>query len=170
MTVAAEKVVSIDYTLRGDDGQTIDSSEGRAPLDYLHGAQNIVPGLERELEGKAEGDQILVSVAPTEGYGDYDPKNVFEVPRSQFAESQAIEPGMRFQAQTPEGVTSFLVKEVGEDSVKLDGNHPLAGATLHFDVTVRAIRDASPEEVEHGHVHQSGGCCGGNGGGSCGCH
>ncbi len=172
MTIAAEKVVSIDYTLRNNNGEIIDSSEGRAPLDYLHGARNIVPGLEKELDGKAEGDSLKVAVAPADAYGEYDDSNVFDVPRTQFPEGQEIEAGMRFSAQTPEGPASFLVKDVAGDSVKLDGNHPLAGETLNFDVTVRGVRDATAEEIAHGHVHQKGeegGCCGGHGNGGCGC-
>lgn len=164
MTIAAEKVVSIDYTLRGNDGNVIDSSEGRAPLDYLHGARNIVPGLERELDGKVEGDSFQVSIPPADAYGEYDEGHVFDVPKTQFPEGQPIEPGMRFSAQTAEGPASFLVKSVSDDSVQLDGNHPLAGETLNFEVTVRGVRDATAEEIAHGHVHQKGhSCCGGHG-------
>lgn len=157
MKIEKNKVVSIDYKLTGSDGQVIDSSEGREPLAYLHGNGNIVSGLEEALEGKTTGDMLNVSVPPEKGYGLRDEAKTVEVPKDKLQGVQEINPGMQFQAQTPEGPQIFTVSKVGETSVTLDGNHPLAGATLNFDVQVREVRDASAEEVSHGHVHGPGG-------------
>jgi FKBP-type peptidyl-prolyl cis-trans isomerase SlyD len=157
MKIEKNKVVSIDYKLTGGDGQPIDSSEGREPLAYLHGNGNIVVGLEEALEGKATGDAVNVSVAPEKGYGVRDETKLIEVPRDKLKGAGEIQPGMQFQAQTPEGAQIFTVSKVAETSVTLDGNHPLAGATLNFAVTVREVREATEEEVSHGHVHGPGG-------------
>ncbi len=157
MKIQKNKVVSIDYKLTGTDGQCIDSSEGGDPLSYLHGNGNIVCGLEEALEGKAAGDVVTVSVPPEKGYGVRDEAKRVEVSRDKLKGASEIKAGMQFQAQTPGGVQIFTVSQVAETSVTLDGNHPLAGATLNFDVTVRDVRDATPEEVAHGHVHGPGG-------------
>lgn len=157
MKIEKNKVVSIDYKLTGSDGQVIDSSQGREPLAYLHGNENIVAGLEEALEGKAAGDAVNVSVAPEKGYGVRDEAKLVEVPKDKLQGADEIRPGMQFQAQTPEGAQVFTVSKVAETSVTLDGNHPLAGATLNFDVTVREVREATDEEVSHGHVHGPGG-------------
>ncbi len=156
MGIGKDKVVSINYTLRDDDGKVIDTSEGREPLAYLHGARNIVPGLEAALEGKNIGDQVHVAVEPAGGYGDRDDRMVQTVPRAAFGENK-VETGMQFQAQTPAGARVVTVVDVQGDEVTVDGNHPLAGRTLNFDVTIVEVRDATPEEREHGHVHGPGG-------------
>jgi FKBP-type peptidyl-prolyl cis-trans isomerase SlyD len=157
MEIEKNKVVSIDYKLTGSDGQVIDSSEGRDPLAYLHGNGNIVSGLEEALEGKATGDEVRVSVPPEKGYGTRDEAKMVEVSKDKLQGAAEINPGMQFQAQTPNGPQIFTVSKVEESSVTLDANHPLAGATLNFDVTVRDVRDATTEEVSHGHVHGPGG-------------
>ena len=158
MQVSKDKVVSIDYTLTNNQGQVIDSSQGRAPLAYLHGNNNIIPGLEKELEGKNVGDQLKVAVRPEEGYGNHDPQMVQSVPKTAFKGVDNIQPGMQFQAQGPGGQTRVVtVTKVDGDNVTVDANHPLAGQTLNFDVTVKEVRDASPDELSHGHVHGPGG-------------
>jgi len=157
MQAVKEKVVSIHYTVKGADGEVIDSSEGRDPLVYLHGAQNIVPGLERALEGKAAGDDLAVTVAPEEAYGQLNESLIQPVPKAQFPEGVEPQIGMQFQAQSEAGPRLVRVVEIAEETVTLDGNHPLAGQTLNFDVSVVDVRDATPEELQHGHVHGPGG-------------
>lgn len=156
MTVTNNVVVSIHYTVRDEDGVQLDSSAGREPLTYLHGANNIIPGLELALEGKQIGDQLQVSIVPAEAYGEYLDHLVESVPRDAFGDN-ALEVGMRFEAQTNQGPVSVVVTSIDEDLVTVDGNHPLAGKSLTFDVTIEGIRDASEEEVAHGHAHGAGG-------------
>jgi len=157
MQVAKNKVVSIDYTLKDDAGEVIDSSEGFEPLFYLHGFDNIVPGLEKALEGKAAGDQVQVSVSPAEGYGERDDSLQQVVPRQAFQGVDDLEVGMQFRAESDEGQQIVTVAAIEGDEVTVDGNHPLAGETLNFDVTIVEVRDATAEEIEHGHVHGPGG-------------
>lgn len=157
MKIEKDKVVSIDYTLTDAESEVIDSSEGGAPLAYLHGNGNLVPGLEKALEGKTTGDSVQVSIPPEEGYGLRDERKMGEVPRSAFAGVPDVQPGMQFQARGPNGTELVTVVAVGNDTVVVDGNHPLAGETLNFDVTVRDVRDATAQELEHGHAHGAGG-------------
>jgi len=157
MQIANNKVVSIHYKLTNDDGDILDSSEGQEPLAYLHGLGNIIPGLENALNGRAVGDKFSVTVAPADGYGERDNEMVQSVPKSAFQGVDQILPGMQFQAQSPEGMQLVTVIDVDGDEVILDGNHPMAGITLTFDVEVTEIRDATAEELEHGHVHGPGG-------------
>lgn len=158
MTINEEQVVSIHYTLTDDSGETLDTSADRDPLQYVHGAQNIIPGLESALEGKAVGDNFEVTLQPSEAYGEFDEELVQQVPLAAFEGVDQIEPGMQFEARSPEGATQVvIVQEVTDDGVVVNGNHPLAGQVLHFDVTVEEVRDATEEEVEHGHVHAPGG-------------
>ena len=157
MAIEKDKVVSIDYTLTGENGQVLDSSEGREPLAYLHGAGNIIPGLEQALEGKNEGDQLNVSIPPDQAYGTRDERMVQPVPRAAFRGVNDIRPGMQFQANTNAGPRLITVVDVAGDQVTIDANHPLAGATLNFDVTIRNVRDATEQEKSHGHVHGPGG-------------
>jgi FKBP-type peptidyl-prolyl cis-trans isomerase SlyD len=154
MTIANGKVVTIHYTLTDENGATIDSSQGGEPLVYLHGADNIIPGLENALNGKNTGDSLDVTIAPENAYGPHVPEMVQEVPRSAFEGVDSIEPGMSFQAAAEDGSTQrVVVTGITDETVTVDGNHPLAGKQLTFDVTVIDIRDASEEEVAHGHVH-----------------
>ncbi|MEW5797496.1 MAG: peptidylprolyl isomerase [Bacteroidota bacterium] len=153
MKIENEKVVSINYTLRNDQGEILDSSDGREPLAYIHGMGNIIPGLESQLNGKSAGDSLKVSVAPIDGYGEYDLAQVVQVSRSQFEGVPELKVGMQFTASSPEGNQIVTITNINDDTVTVDGNHPLAGKTLHFDVTVVDVRNASPDELSHGHVH-----------------
>ena len=153
MEVTKDRVVTIAYTLKDDSGQVLDSSENHGDLEYLHGHQNIVEGLEEALEGKGPGESVETTVEPEKGYGGRHDQLVFTVPRSNMPEGE-LEPGMQFAAQDKEGNQQVVtLVEVADEEVKLDANHPLAGQTLHFDVTVNDVREASDDEVEHGHVH-----------------
>ena len=158
MSIQTNSVVSIHYTLTDDDGVELDSSKGGDPLVYLHGAGNIIPGLENALLGKATGDELKVEVAPAEAYGEYQDGLVQSVPRNLFGEEQEIQVGMRFQAQTDNGPMSVVITDVSDESVSVDANHPLAGKTLHFDVAVAKLRDATEEELARGHPHVGGSC------------
>jgi len=155
MEVKKDRVVTIDYSLRNDAGQLIDSSEGSEPLVYLHGNENLIPGLEKQLEGKNPGDSVACSVAPEEAYGNHDESLVFTVPKSEFGPNTEVAPGMQFEANSDEGSAIVTVVKVNGDEVTLDANHPLAGQTLHFDVKVRDVREATEEELAHGHVHSA---------------
>lgn len=157
MQIANDKVVSIHYTLTNDDGETLDSSAGQEPLTYLHGGGNIISGLENALAGRIVGDKFQVSIPPADGYGEHDNDMIQSVPKSAFEGVDEILPGMQFQAQTPEGMQLVSVIDVEGDQVILDGNHPMAGLTLNFAVEVTEIRDATDEELAHGHVHGPGG-------------
>lgn len=157
MQIAQNSVVAFHYTLTNDEGEVLDSSDGRQPLTYLHGAGNIIPGLEKQLEGREAGEKLNVAVAPEEGYGEVQPQLVQEVPRDAFQGVEAVEPGMQFQAQTQGGPLMVTVTKVEGDTVTVDGNHPLAGQKLNFDVEIAEVREASQEEIEHGHVHGEGG-------------
>lgn len=153
-TAVKNKVVTIHYTLRDDAGEILDSSRDSDPLEYLHGHGGIVPGLERALEGKAVGDKLVVDVAPKDGYGEPSGPGPRAVPRDAFPDDVELEKGLQFFAPGPKGKPiPVWVTEVHADHVHIDTNHPLAGATLHFDVEVMAIRDASKDELAHGHPH-----------------
>ena len=168
MRIAKDHIVSFDYTLTDDTGTVLDASRG-APLAYLHGGRNIIPGLENALEGLTAGDEKKVTVPPAEGYGEFDERLIIKVPAERMG-GHAVQVGMRFHAETNAGLRVLTVKEVKADEVVLDGNHELAGKTLHFAVKVVEVRPATPTELAHGHPHQEGGgCCGGSGGGGCGC-
>lgn len=159
MQIAANTVVSIAYTLKDPEGNVLDSSEGRDPLAYLHGAGNIVAGLEKALEGKSKGDKVQVTVAPEEGYGQRDDKAQQNVPLRKLVgkkEAAAVRAGQRLQVQTNAGVRVVTVVSVRGDYATIDVNHPLAGMTLNFDVEVKDVREATPEEREHRHVHTPG--------------
>lgn len=156
MQAEANKVVSINYILRNDDNQVLDQSAPEAPLVYLHGHNNIIPGLEKELNGKAVGDTITVSVPPAEAYGEYDEGLIQSVPRAMFEGIDQIEPGMQFQAQMGEGVQIVTVKEADDETVTIDANHDLAGQTLHFEANIKDIREATQDELDHGHIHGPG--------------
>jgi FKBP-type peptidyl-prolyl cis-trans isomerase SlyD len=148
------KVVDLSYSLKSSDGKLLDFADSKAPFTYLHGAHQIVPGLENALEGLNIGDKKQVTVDPEEGYGTYNPKLKLVVNRTQFPDDMEIEPGMQFEVETEDGEALVFTVEGNEgDKVQVDGNHPLAGQTLHFDVEVLKIRDATSEELEHGHAH-----------------
>jgi len=155
--IAADSVVLIHYTLKDDDGKVLDSSAGGEPLAYIQGHGNLVSGLEKALEGKSQGNRVEVSLPPEEGYGTRNEALVQRVPKRSLQGAGEIRKGMQFQAQTDEGMRVFTVTAIVGDMVTLDGNHPLADQTLHFDVEVVEVRDATAEELEHGHVHGAGG-------------
>ena len=161
MQISSKKVVSFNYTLTNDAGETIDSSNGGNPMVYLHGAENIIPGLESALDGKVVGDALQVTIEAADAYGEYNDALTEIVPGEMFQGVEKIEVGMQFQAQTSEGVQVVRIAEVNGDSVTVDGNHPLAGERLHFDVAVEEVREASEQELEHGHVHSGDEGCGG---------
>ncbi len=157
MQISQQKVVTISYTLKDDDGQVLDTSEGREPLVYLHGANNIIPGLESALDGKGAGDTLSVRIAPEQAYGLRDDNMQQDVPREMFGDMD-VKVGAQYHAAGPDGQPVVVtVIATDDESVTVDGNHPLAGQHLNFDVTVLEVRDASEEEVSHGHAHGPGG-------------
>ncbi len=184
MTISKDSVVTIEYTLTDDQNEVLDSSEGMGPLEYLHGHNNLIPGLEKELEGKKAGDSFKTTVAPADAYGEFQKELVVEVDRSQFPDDVEITEGMQFEAGGPDGSHVVTVTAVNDQKITVDANHPLAGETLHFDVKVVSIREATEDEKtngldqgcgcgcgddcdcddeECGHEHGHGGCgCGGH--------
>lgn len=155
--IANDTVVSFHYTLTNSEGDVLDKSNNE-PLAYLHGHHNIIPGLEKEMAGKTVGDKFSVTVAPEDAYGEYLPEAVQEVPRANFQGVENIEVGMQFQSQTEDGhVMLVTVKSVDDNTVVVDGNHPLAGVTLIFDVEIVEVREATTDEIAHGHAHGVGG-------------
>lgn len=153
MQIADRTVASFHYTLTNDGGEVLDSSQGRQPLAYLHGAGNIVPGLEKALEGRQVGDSFDVDVVPEEGYGPRHDALVQTLPKSAFQGVPEPQPGMQFQGNSQQGPITVVVTSVDGDQVTVDGNHPLAGQTLHFAIEVAEVREASEDELNHGHVH-----------------
>jgi FKBP-type peptidyl-prolyl cis-trans isomerase SlyD len=157
MSITQDQVVSIRYTLKDDAGGVIDTSGDGAPLTYLHGHGNLIPGLERELAGKGVGDKVQVKITPADGYGEHDDALVQRVPRRALKGLPNVRVGMRLHAQTEQGPRAVTVTQVTGDMVTLDGNHPLAGQNLNFEVEVTEVRSATAEELSHGHVHGPGG-------------
>lgn len=153
-TIQDKLVVGVSYILKNDSGETLDQTSGSDPFFYLHGASNIVPGLEEELVGLKVGDKKTVKVAPEKGYGEINDQLKVKVGKESFPEGTEIQPGMQFAADVGTGQPlPFTVEKVAGEEVFLDGNHPLAGQTLHFEVEVLKIRPATPDEVTHGHAH-----------------
>lgn len=157
MNITKNKVASIDYTLTNDKGEVLDSSSGKDPLTYIHGIGALIPGLEKELDGKAVGDKLVAIIPPEEAYGLQTDEMIQDVPIENFQEREEVKVGAQFQIQNEDQVLIATVTAVTDTMVTVDMNHPLAGETLHFDVEVMTIRDASEEELEHGHVHGAGG-------------
>ena len=154
LMVGDNMVVSMHYTLTDEQGNVLDSSQDSEPLAYLYGAKNIIPGLEKGLIGKTIDDECQVTVAPQEGYGEIIPELIQTIDKAAFEGVDSLEAGMAFEAQGPSGeVQRVVITEVNGDQVTVDGNHPLAGVTLNFDVKIISVRDATAEEIEHGHVH-----------------
>ncbi len=171
MTVTKDKVVSIHYTLTDDNGKEIDSSVGSSPLEYVQGRYYLLAKLEDAIEGKNPGDKLDVVLEAKDGYGEYNEELVVEVPRTDFDPNAPLEVGMQFQGVSEDGTVAIVtVKEVGTDTVKIDGNHELAGVRLHFAVEVVDVRDATEEELQSGMVGGGCGCgCGGQCGDDCNC-
>jgi FKBP-type peptidyl-prolyl cis-trans isomerase SlyD len=157
MRIAKHKVVSIGYRLTNPQGQVLDESGPGSPLAYLHGTQSIIPGLERALEGKTVGDKFEVDIAAADAYGEKDLTLIQDVPRSAFGQAGELSLGMQFQARSPAGTRVVTIVELGSDTVKVDANHPLAGMPLHFAIDVVEVREATKDEISHGHVHGPGG-------------
>jgi FKBP-type peptidyl-prolyl cis-trans isomerase SlyD len=153
MQIESNSVVTLHYTLKDNDGNVIDQSDDGSFL-YMHGAMNIIPGLENALAGKSAGDEISVKVSPEEGYGVKDDARIQEVPKEMFDSADEIKVGVQFHAQGPDGSAVVVtVVEVKDEAVVIDGNHALAGMDLNFEVNIVDVREASAEEIEHGHVH-----------------
>lgn len=150
-TVTRDMVVSMNYVLTDQAGNVLDASAGQ-PLEYLQGHQNIIPGLERELEGLQPGDKKNVTVQPEEGYGQPNPELLFSLPREQFGE-QNVQAGMMVSLHSPEGILNARIVSVEPNQINMDANHPLAGQVLNFEVEITGVRPASQEEVAHGHPH-----------------
>jgi FKBP-type peptidyl-prolyl cis-trans isomerase SlyD len=159
MNISTNSVVTMHYTLKngGDQGDVLDSSVGAEPLVYIQGMGQIIPGLEKQMEGKAKGDKLQALIAPVDAYGERNDQMVNSMPKSEFPEPDQLAVGMQFQVDTDQGPLVLTILEVKDDEVVLDGNHPLAGFTLHFDVEITDIREATEEEIAHGHVHGEGG-------------
>jgi FKBP-type peptidyl-prolyl cis-trans isomerase SlyD len=157
MKAATDTVVIMHYTLSDDSGEVLDSSEGSEPLAYLHGHGNIVPGLEKAIEGKEAGHKSKVSVAPAEGYGEVNQEAIFEAPREHFPSDANLEVGQRVYAEGPNGPITLTVVKLTDKGALLDANHPLAGKTLNFNIEIVEVRQATQEELSHGHVHGPGG-------------
>ena len=158
MNIEKNAVVTMHYTLTDEAGTKLDSSVGQEPLAYIHGHKHIIPGLENALAGKTKGEKLQVTIKPEDAYGERNDALVQELPKAQFETAEAISEGMKFQADTPDGQLIVLtVVKVGDETVTVDGNHELAGATLNFDVEITDVRAATAEELDHGHVHGPGG-------------
>ena len=157
MKIADKKVVSFHFTLKDDKGQMIESSVGSEPLVYLHGGGGIVPGLEEALNGRGKGDKFQITLPPEKAYGQRDDRLIQRVPKTQFPDPSKLKKGAQFQAQSPQGVMIFTIVEVGDKDVVVDGNPELAGMALSFDIEITDVRDATKDELSHGHAHGPGG-------------
>ena len=157
MKVEDKKVVAIEYTLKNDSGEVLDSNKGEEMLYFIQGEGNIVPGLEKQMTGKSTGDSFEAVVKAAEGYGEYDDEKIRRIPRSQMKNLRNLKEGMSIQMRGPEGVEMLTVTKVSDEEVVADGNHPLAGQDLHFQICVGEIRDATKDELAHGHAHGPGG-------------
>jgi len=159
MTITNNKAVTINYTLKDDQDVIIDTSNDNSFV-YLHGANNIIPGLENELTDKTSGDKFSLVIKPEDAYGQYNDKLTQAVDKEAFGEEQKIEVGMQFHAQGDnDQMVMITVTEINDNKITIDGNHPLAGVTLHYDVEIMDVRDATEEELSHGHIHQHGESC-----------
>lgn len=156
MKITENHVVSIHYTLTNNEGMVLDKSDEQ-PLLYIQGLGQLIPGLEKEIEGKEKGNKFQVTVEPKDAYGERNDQMIQVVPKTEFEDSSAIEQGMQFQVEGPQGPIVFTAIEIREEEIVLDANHPLAGETLNFDVEIADIREATKEELDHGHVHGPGG-------------
>ncbi len=153
MEISNNKVVIMDYTLTNGSGEVLDTSEGRQPLAYIHGMGHIITGLEEALQGKMTGERIKAVIAPEDAYGTRSEELIQTVPITNFQDPDAVKEGVQFQASDADGMHIATVTKVTGDEVTLDMNHPLADETLHFDVEIKEVRDATEEELSHGHSH-----------------
>lgn len=157
MTVSENKAVQFHYVLKDADGNQLESSSGSHPMTYLHGHNSLLPGLEQALDGKNVGDKFTATLTPDMAFGELQPDSELRVPLSQLRGAKKWEPGMQAVIQTPQGHQQVTVLKVGHTMATVDTNHPMAGKTLIFDIEVVNVRDASAEELSHGHVHGEGG-------------
>lgn len=157
MIIEKKKVVAFHYTLTNERGEQLESSRDRQPMTYLHGAHNIIPGLERAMAGKSAGDSFQVTLPPAEAYGERNPSNIQRIAAKHFKQPGKLQPGQVVSLQTRQGTVPAVILKVGRFNIDVDANHPLAGQTLNFEVEVTDVRDASAEEVAHGHAHGEGG-------------
>ena len=155
--ITKDTAVKFNYILKDDDGKILDQSQEGQPLGYLHGHNNIIPGLEQQLEGKSAGETLTAIVEPADGYGDYQEQAVQHVPRDNFQGVEDIQPGMEFQSEAGGQVMLVTVTDVNDKEVTVDANHPLAGKRLTFDVEIQEVRAATEDELNHGHIHGAGG-------------
>lgn len=162
MKIAKNTVVGIAYQVRNQDGVLVDEAPVNQPLEFLQGHHNLIIGLENALEGKQVGDKFEVRIKPEEGYGEYNENLVQRVPKDIFVGVDELVEGMRFIADTDAGPIPVVITKVEPEEVVVDGNHMLAGQELHFSVEVVSVREATAEEIAHGHLHHEGGCCGGH--------
>ena len=160
MEISKNKIASLSYTLKNDDGQILDQADKENPFLYMHGTGGIIKGLESALENKKVDENFNVIISPEDAYGEHDPALTEAVPRTMFEgiSDENLVAGAQFHAQTAQGTQIITIADVEGDMVKIDANHPLAGQTLHFEVAVLDIRDASEDEIAHGHPHMPGGC------------
>lgn len=158
MTVTKDAVVEMHYTLKNDAGEVIDSSVGKDPMPFIQGHGNIIPGLEKALEGMKIGESCDVSVNPEDGYGVHHEEGIQEIPMEALQGIDNLEVGMELQSQDEQG-NPFIVRveKINEETITINANHPLAGQVLHFNVSIENVREATADELEHGHVH-SGSC------------
>jgi len=152
LTIAQDTAVKIDYTLTGPDGKVIDSSIGKKPLPYLQGHHNLIPGLEKQLEGKSAGDHLKVTIAPEDAYGVRNENLVLTVDKSKFPSTVNLQVGMKLRANTSAGPHMFTITKIDGDKITVDGNHPLAGVRLTFDVKIIDVRPGTPDEIAAGHI------------------
>jgi FKBP-type peptidyl-prolyl cis-trans isomerase SlyD len=157
MIITSDKAVSFHYTLRNSEGEQLESSKDKEPLSYLHGAGNIIPGLENALEGKSIGDQFEATIPPAEAYGERTDASIQRIASKYLKNPRKLEPGQIVVLQTKQGPTQVTVVKVGRFNVDVDTSHPLAGQTLTFEVEITEVRDATEEELQHGHIHGPGG-------------
>ena len=157
MDIGENKVVQMHYTLKNGDGEVLDTSDGKDPLTYMHTEGAIIPGLFKAITGKKVGEKVSVVVQPGEAYGEQDDELIKQIPRDSFKGMEDMAVGVKVEADTDNGIQIATITKIGDDEVTIDLNHPLAGVTLHFDVEITHIREATEEEISHGHVHGPGG-------------
>ena len=157
MTIQDKKVVSFHYTLTNQDGEQMETTRDKEPMTYLHGAQNIIPGLESAMAGKSVGDEFQVTLEPADAYGENKEANIQRISSKHFRFPKKLKPGQIVGLQTRKGPVQVTIVKVGRFNVDVDSNHPLAGQALTFDVEVSTVRDATEEEIAHGHAHGPGG-------------
>ncbi|MBV62453.1 FKBP-type peptidyl-prolyl cis-trans isomerase [Abyssibacter profundi] len=156
MQIAENTVASFHYVLKTPEGEVLESSREAEPMAYLHGTGGIIPGLEEEMSGKSTGDRFEATIPPEKAYGEHDPARVQQVPLAAFQGVDKVEPGMVFRASTDGGDIPVVIRAVEGDTVVVDANHQMAGQTLVFDIEITDVREATPQELEHGHVHAGG--------------